>query len=122
MKSTEFSTVIAAAVASSLTLAAPMAQAGSEAGVEGAQKLQEILFTHPMLAVVADEVGTKTSGMVVKAESDNETAGNGIVEFELSDGREKNVSYVLSDGTITRANEADDNDWGRASAPNYAMM
>lgn len=55
------------------------------------------------------DVETKTGGKVIEAEFDDETQGNGVVEFEvmMADGSEQDVLYTLADGSMTVAADED---------------
>lgn len=84
-------------------LAGSMAFAAGNSDAKSAEELQQFLTANPEVASVVADVETKTGGKVMEAEFDDETQGNGIVEFEvvMADGSEKDVLYTLADGSMT---------------------
>jgi len=83
-------------------LAGSMAYAAGNSDAKSAEELQQFLGANPEVASVVADVETKTGGKVVEAEFDDETAGNGVVEFEvmMADGSEQDVLYTLADGSM----------------------
>lgn len=77
-----------------------------------AEELAQFLSANPNVAAVVADVETKTGGKVVEAEFDDETQGNGVVEFEvmMADGSEQEVLYTLADGSMTVEVDDDDED------------
>jgi len=100
-------------------LAGSMAFAATDMATKSAEELQVFLTANPNVAAVVADVETKTGGKVVEAEFDDETQGNGIVEFEvmMADGTEQEMLYTLADGSMTvEADEDDDNEDGENGA------
>ena len=94
-------------------LAGSMAYAWSDSTAKDAEELAQFLSANPAMAAVVADVETKAGGKVVEAEFDDETQGNGIVEFEvmMADGTEQEMLYTLADGSMTvEADEDGDND------------
>ena len=93
-------------------LAGSVAYAQSTNGGSDAAELQAFLDANPTVAAVVADVETKTGGKVIEAEFDDETQGNGVVEFEvmMADGSEQDVLYTLADGSMTV--DVDDDDDG----------
>lgn len=91
-------------------LAGSMAYAAGNSDAKSAEELQRFLSANPEVAAVVADVETKTGGKVMEAEFDDETQGNGVVEFEvvMADGSEQEVLYALADGSMTV--DADDQD------------
>jgi hypothetical protein len=83
--------------------------AGSLAYAGSAAELQQFLSANPKVATAVADVEAKTGGKVVEAEFDDETAGNGVVEFEIKmqDGSEQEVKYMLADGSMIVAADED---------------
>ncbi|MEX5516616.1 hypothetical protein [Pseudophaeobacter sp. 1A09344] len=90
-------------------LAGSLAYASTGSDAKSAEELAQFLSANPNVAAVVADVETKTGGKVVEAEFDDETAGNGIVEFEImmADGSEQEVLYTLADGSMTVAADED---------------
>ena len=84
-------------------LAGSMAYAATGSDAKDAAELQQFLNANPKVAAVVADVETKTGGKVVEAEFDDETQGNGIVEFDIkmADGSGQDVHYTLADGSMT---------------------
>lgn len=84
-------------------LAGSLAYASPGSDAKDAEELAQFLSANPNVAAVVADVETKTGGKVVEAEFDDETQGNGIVEFEIkmTDGSEQDVLYTLADGSMT---------------------
>ena len=84
-------------------LAGSMAYASSDSTAKDAEELAQFLSANPDVAAVVADVETKAGGKVVEAEFDDETQGNGIVEFEvlMADGTEQQMLYTLADGSMT---------------------
>jgi len=84
-------------------LAGSMAYASSDSTAKDAEELAQFLSANPNVAAVVADVETKAGGKVVEAEFDDETQGNGIVEFEvlMADGTEQQMLYTLADGSMT---------------------
>ena len=94
-------------------LAGSMAYASTDSTAKDAEELAQFLSANPNVAAVVADVETKTGGKVVEAEFDDETQGNGIVEFEvmMADGTEQGMLYTLADGSMTvDVDEDGDND------------
>ena len=93
-------------------LAGSVAYAASNTDPKSAEELQQFLSANPAVASVVADVETKTGGKVVEAEFDDETAGNGVVEFEvmMADGSEQDVLYTLADASMTVEVDDDDGD------------
>ena len=94
-------------------LAGSMAYASSDSTAKDAEELAQFLSANPNVAAVVADVETKAGGKVVEAEFDDETQGNGIVEFEvlMADGTEQQMLYTLADGSMTvDVDEDGDND------------
>lgn len=111
---------IALAAASGLVglsvLAGSLAYAANGSSAKDAEELQQFLTANPEVAAVVADVETKTGGKVVEAEFDDDTQGNGVVEFEIvkADGSEQEVYYTLADGSM--AIDVDDEDEGENEA------
>lgn len=90
-------------------LAGSLAYAGSGSESGSAAELQQFLSANPKVATVVADVEAKTGGKVVEAEFDDETAGNGVVEFEIKmqDGSEQEVKYNLADSSMTVTTDED---------------
>lgn len=89
--------------------AGSLAMASTNNDAKSAAELQQFLAANPKAAAAVAGVETKTGGKVVSAEFDHETAGNGVVEFEvmMADGTEQDVLYTLADGSMTVAADED---------------
>ena len=83
--------------------AGSMAYAAENSDAKSAEELQQFLTANPEVAAVVADVETKTGGKVMEAEFDDETQGNGVVEFEvvLPDSSKQEVHYTLADGSMT---------------------
>lgn len=95
-------------------LAGSLAYASTGSDAKSAEELQQFLTANPEVAAVVADVETKTGGKVTEAEFDDETQGNGIVEFEvmMADGSEQEVLYTLADGSMTVDVDEDGDDDG----------
>jgi hypothetical protein len=96
-----------------LSLAAgTMAFAAGTSDAKSAEELKLFLDANPQVAAVVAHVETKTGGKVMEAEFDDDTAGNGVVEFEvvMTDGSEQEVLYTLADGSMQVDIDDDDDD------------
>ena len=84
-------------------LAGSLAYASTGSDAKSAEELAQFLSANPEVAAVVADVETQTGGKVVEAEFDDETQGNGVVEFEviMADGSEQDVLYTLADGSMT---------------------
>ena len=84
-------------------LAGSLAYASTDSTAKDVEELAQFLSANPKVAAVVADVETKTGGKVVGAEFDDETQGNGIVEFEImmADGTEQQMLYTLADGSMT---------------------
>jgi len=93
-------------------LAGSMAYASTDSTAKDAEELAQFLNANPNVAAVVADVETKTGGKVVEAEFDDETQGNGIVEFEvmMADGTEQEMLYTLADGSMTVEADEDGDD------------
>lgn len=93
-------------------LAGSFAFAATGKDAKDAEELQQFLSANPEVAAVVTDVEAKTGGKVVEAEFDDETQGNGVVEFEImmGDGSEQEVLYTLADGSMTM--DVDDDEDG----------
>lgn len=93
-------------------LAGSLAYASTNSTAKDAEELAQFLSANPNVAAVVADVETKTGGKVVEAEFDDETQGNGVVEFEvmMADGSEQEVLYTLADGSMTVEVDDDDED------------
>lgn len=93
-------------------LAGSLAYASTDSTAKDAEELAQFLSANPNVAAVVADVETKTGGKVVEAEFDDETQGNGVVEFEvmMADGSEQEVLYTLADGSMTVEVDDDDED------------
>lgn len=83
--------------------AGSMAYAAGNSDAKSAEELQQFLTANPEAAAAVSGVETKTGGKVTGAEFDDQTTGNGVVEFEvmMADGSEQDVLYTLADGSMT---------------------
>lgn len=102
--------------------AGSFAYAATGSDATSSQELQQFLKANPQAASAVSAVESKTGGKVAGAEFDDETKGNGIVEFEVmqADGTEQSVLYTLADGSMTvkaaddgaddESNDANDNE------------
>jgi hypothetical protein len=90
--------------------AGSMAYAAENSDAKSAEELQQFLTANPEVAAVVADVETKTGGKVMEAEFDDETKGNGVVEFEvvMPDSSKQEVQYTLADGSM--AVDVHDND------------
>ena len=93
-------------------LAGSLAYASTDSTAKDAEELAQFLSANPNVAAVVADVETKTGGKVVGAEFDDETQGNGIVEFEvmMADGNEQDMLYTMADGSMTVEADEDDHD------------
>ena len=93
-------------------LAGSMAFASTGSDAKSAEELQQFLNANPQVAAVVADVENKTGGKVTEAQFDDETKGNGIVEFDvmMANGSEKNVSYSLADGSMAADVDQHDDD------------
>ena len=84
-------------------LAGSLAYASTDSTAKDAEELAQFLSANPNVAAVVADVEAKAGGKVVEAEFDDETQGNGIVEFEvlMADGTEQQMLYTLADGSMT---------------------
>jgi hypothetical protein len=93
-------------------LVGSMAYAAGQSDAKSAEELQQFLTANPEVAAVVGDVETKTGGKVMEAEFDDETQGNGVVEFEvvMADGSEQDILYTLADNSMTVNAEDQDDD------------
>ena len=92
--------------------AGSMAYAAENSDAKSAEELQQFLTANPEVAAVVADVETKTGGKVMEAEFDDETKGNGVVEFEvvMPDSSKQEVHYPLADGSMAVDVQDDDDD------------
>ena len=95
-------------------LAGSLAYASTGSDAKDAEELAQFLSANPEVAAVVADVETQTGGKVVEAEFDDETQGNGVVEFEvmMADGSEQDVLYTLAGGSMTVDVDDDDDENG----------
>ena len=93
-------------------IAGSLAYASSGSDAKDAEELAQFLSANPEVAAVVADVETQTGGTVVEAEFDDDTQGNGIVEFEImmADGSEQEVLFTVADGSMTVEVDDDDDD------------
>lgn len=112
MKRSKITLVATSGLVGLSILAGSMAYAAGNSDTKPAEELQQFLTANPEVAAVVADVETKTGGKVMDAEFDDETQGNGVVEFEIvtADGTELDVLYALADGSMTVDDEDEDDD------------
>ena len=112
MKRNKIALAATSGLAGLLVLTGSLAYAATDKGAKDAEQLQQFLNANPEVAAVVADVESKTAGKVVEAEFDDETQGNGVVEFEImmADGSEQEVLYTLADGSMTVDFEDDEDD------------
>lgn len=108
---------IALAATAGLTiLGGSVAYASGKSDANSAAELQSFLKANPAVAALVPDVEAKTGGTVAGAEFDDETAGNGVIEFEvkMADGAEQTLLYTRADGSMkVMASDDEGDDEGR---------
>ncbi|WP_254700551.1 hypothetical protein [Sulfitobacter sp. BSw21498] len=113
MKRNKFALAATSGLVGLSVLAGSMAYAAGNSDAKSAEELRQFLTANPEVAAVVGDVETKTGGKVMEAEFDDETQGNGVVEFEvvMADGSEQDILYTLADNSMTvNAEDQDDDD------------
>lgn len=110
MKRNKLVLIATSGLVSLSVLAGSMAYASGNSDARSAEELQQFLTANPEVAAVVADVETRIGGEVREAKFDDETPGNGVIEFDvvMADGSEQDALYTLADGSMSV--DADDHD------------